>query len=208
MGRFQTSGCNQNRDKVHSRLNGHKTAQVSRESWVTRSRGTLQGPKPKPRADPGRLKPPWRPKDESGKRKRHSPHQAQLSGPSAPDLETPARPLLGLTASKRPIPKLESRHHCPIIPCAGSSIRLKFTIESSQETRVPGRQSEQREHAFKAAVSSTGPQVVLRPIVLSLIVDSPPLACRREREDRTRSAIFTKGGNDITSVGRCQVGEN
>ena len=118
------------------------SAQANRETWVTRTRGTLKsGPKQKPRADTGRLEPPWLPKDRSGKRKRRSPHQARLSRPSDPDLETPARPPLDPRVSKRQIPLFESGHHRPIMPCAEPSIRPKRPSRAAHKSRVPGRQS-------------------------------------------------------------------
>lgn len=111
------------------------------ETWVIRTRETLKSvPKHKPR-DTGRLEPPWLPKNESGKRRRHSPHQSRLSRPSVPDLGTPARPPLDQMVSKRQTPLFESGHRCPIMPCAGPSIRPKVPSRAAQKSRFPGCQS-------------------------------------------------------------------
>lgn len=118
---------------------------MTRETRVKRTRATLKsGPKQKPRADTGRLEPPWLLENGSGKRKRRSPHQARLSRPSVPDLETPARPPLDPRVSKRQIPLFESGHHRPIMHCAGPSSRPKRPSRAAHKPRVPGRQSAER----------------------------------------------------------------
>lgn len=128
---------------------------------------------------------------------RHSPHYAGLWRPPVPDLGTPVQPTLDQRVSKRKMPLFESGHHCPIMPCAGPSIRPNTPSRAAQKSRQA--RAKGGEPALQAAASSSGLRVSLRPIALGVRVDTPPLACGCERDNRTRSAMITKGGDGVTS---------